>query len=1035
MGSASFCRRLRLSAAVGAIAAGIAWPAYAQDTSTQQQPPPSTVDRVKPADESTDPNARDVVVVTGTRLQSQFTSASPMTIISADSASEKGISDLASLLRDSTVAAGSPQITAITSTAFVQNGGTGVETISLRGLGDNRTLVLLDGRRAGPAGTRGSVGAFDLNVIPLSAIERVDILKDGASSIYGSDAVAGVVNIITKKGDDSSVNAFYSRPTEEGGAQLRVNGSYGATFGNMHFRVTGDYYKQEELRRGQRDFFDCAQPYVFNTDGSRADVVDPRTGKPNCTSDLPWGHVWYYDYGADPSLPWRSNPGLIQYDYDHNLGQFIPPFGPVANNFHAPPNWFPVSYGSLFTNNVNDPYYGPSAKNSVAVENFHHPFQDNQSLSPEVERMTVFANGEWDLNDHATIYAEALLNRRTTKVSSYRQFWTFQYVYDYGYINNGVSDGDYVGDPLAIAQGWTGDNTFFSPTTITDHAGDTTQVDYMRFVGGARGDLNFLGMDGWTWDTSVQFSRSRGSYKTDIIWDDAITPYQYRSDTCAGTVTDYRGVPCMDINWYDPQFLAGNFSAAERAFLFGTIKGHTTYEETSFEGFASGKLFDLPAGPLGVVIGVDYQHDRINDVPAQATQDGATWGDSKAGITRGSDNTKAVFTEVSIPIVKGLPFIEDLSLSASGRYTDVDSYGSQSTYKVGLNWQTTPWMRFRASQGTSFRSPALFELYLFNETSFGSLRVDPCNNWGSALANGTITQRIADNCAADGIPNNKGTAGVSPTITSSGGAGNLNAETSTAKSLGVIFTPSFANLKVSIDYFDIEVDNEVTKLGATNILLGCYQSDHHATDPLCSLFTRIPAGSGGAFNLATITDNYINIATQHNRGVDFEALYKLDLPVGQLSMRAEASRGLEVQTQLLPSSVPRDTNGEIGNPEWVGNFELTYDLDDWSFFYGLRYVGETSNVDHFGSQPQTYFGQPVRYVLSTDAFTYSSISVSHDLPWGMSARVGVSNVFDQEPPFVTTISGEYNTVGNVPLDGSQYDFFGRTVFVDFTKKF
>ncbi len=112
------------------------------------------------------------------------------------------------------------------------------------------------------------MGAFDLNVIPLSAIDRIDILKDGASSVYGSDAVAGVVNIITKKGDESSIDAFYSGTKEDGGEEMRVNGTYGATIGNLNFRITADYYKQEELRRGQRNFFDCSQPYVFNGDGT-----------------------------------------------------------------------------------------------------------------------------------------------------------------------------------------------------------------------------------------------------------------------------------------------------------------------------------------------------------------------------------------------------------------------------------------------------------------------------------------------------------------------------------------------------------------------------------------------------------------------------------------------------------------------------------------------------------------------------------------------------------------------------------------------
>jgi iron complex outermembrane receptor protein len=1015
-------------------------PAFGQAPPT---PNPDAVEQIKPpVDDATNAPKAEVVVITGTRLQNQFTSASPMEVIAAKDADAKGISDLASLLRDSTVAAGSPQITAITSTAFVQNGGTGVDTISLRGLGANRTLVLLDGKRAGPAGTRGAVGAFDLNVIPLSAIERVDILKDGASSIYGSDAVAGVVNIITKKDDGADIDAFYSAPTHKGGEELRINGSYGATIGNGHFRVTADYFKQEELSRGDRDFFACGQPYVFDkTTGKRADLIDPRTGKASCSGDLLWGQVWVYDYTAPgaASQPWLNAPGFFQYDRDNKLGQYIPPLGPNTANWKVPNNkWFPVGYGELSRPGApNDPYYSPSAANSDAVLDYHSPFQDLQSLSPEVERMTLYGSGEYDINDHLTLYADALLNRRTTKVHGYRQFWTYQYVYDYGYASSGVPDGTYFGDPLAIADGWGADALGLSPTAITDHAGSTITVDYARVVAGAKGDLDFVGAKGWTWDASLQYSHSSGDYKNDVIWADAIDPYKFRNSLCAGTTTQDRGAPCVDLDWTNPDFLAGKLSAQDRAFLFGSITGNTVYQETSFEAYASGDLFKLPAGPVGAVIGVDWQDDRINDVPPIETQKGWTWGDSSADITKGNDQTKAVFAELAIPILKDVPGFKSLDISASGRYTDVSSYGSGNTYKVGINWQVVPALRFRASQGTSFRSPALFELYLAGQSAFlGQRGIDPCINWAAGLANGSTTQRVADNCAADGVSGTHSGAGSDATVFSSGGAGTLRAETSTAKSLGFVLTPKFlGNLQLSVDYFDVEVDNEVSQLGGPAIVGGCYASLNHATDPLCSLFTRQAPGGANGSNILTVTDDYLNISTQHNRGIDIEAIYRVDLPVGSLSLHGQATRGLEVKSQLQPTSLPRDVSGEIGNPEWVGNLDFTYDLDKWSFFAGFRYVGDTSNVDHFGNQAPTYYGRPVNYVISTDSQTYTNLSVSRDLPWGLNARVGVSNVFDKKPPFVTALSGEYNAIGNVPLDGTQYDFFGRTVFVNLKKTF
>jgi iron complex outermembrane receptor protein len=198
------------------------------------------------------------IVVVGSRIRrDDYASDQPVEIIMAEDAVAQGVDTLGELLRRTTIAAGSSQVTAATSTAFVQNGGTGAETLSLRGLGANRTLVLLNGRRAGPAGTRGGVSSFDFNVLPLSAVERIEILKDGSSSLYGSDAIAGVVNIITKWDDGGSVNFFTNQPTEDGGDSSRLNATWGKTFDSASFRITADYDKQNELARGDRDFFAC----------------------------------------------------------------------------------------------------------------------------------------------------------------------------------------------------------------------------------------------------------------------------------------------------------------------------------------------------------------------------------------------------------------------------------------------------------------------------------------------------------------------------------------------------------------------------------------------------------------------------------------------------------------------------------------------------------------------------------------------------------------------------------------------------------
>jgi iron complex outermembrane receptor protein len=1018
----SLAGRLRRSAAFGVIAAVVAFPAYAQNT-------PTTVETTQPPAEQEE-DTGDRVVVTGSRLTQQFQSASPMSVVVAEDAAAQGIADVASLLRSSTVAAGSPQVTAVTSTAFVQDGGVGAETVSLRGLGANRTLVLLDGRRAGPAGTRGSVGAFDFNVLPLSAVERIEILKDGASSIYGSDAIAGVINVITKKGDGLDFDIFTSMPEAGAGEEFRINGSWGQTFNdNINIRITADYYKQQELARGERDFYSCGQPYVFRDDGSRADLVDPRTGDYTCSADLLWGHIWFYDYtqpGA-VSRPWGARPQLIQYNYGNDLQNYIPGGAPPGVGWSIPAGWFPVGYGERAgPTSPFDPVYTPRARVSEALLNYHHPYVDEESLSPEVERMTLFAKGEWDLGDSMQLYAEALFNRRETTVNGYRQFWTYQYVYDYG-------GGDYVGDPIAIANGWVGDFVGFSPTGITNHADDAISIDYQRYVVGARGDLPV--MTNWQYDVALQYSHSDGDYNADIIWDDAITPYEFQNSLCAGTNTPYRNAPCVDINWYSPEFMAGQFTQTERDFLFGNVTGNTVYEQLSLEGYVTGDIFQLPAGPVGAVIGALYQEDSIDDQPAQVIQDGEAWGDSSAGRTQGEDTTTAVYGELGIPILANAPFADELNLTLSGRYTDVDSYGSESTYKAGLNWRVVPDLRIRASQGTSFRSPALFELFLASETGFlGQRAIDPCVNWQANLASQAISQRVADNCAADGVPPAHNGAGSSATIFSSGGFGSLEAETSTSRSLGVIWTPDFADLQVSVDYFDIEIENEVTKLGAGNILLGCYDSLNFATEPLCNLFNRNPAGGATEFLITEVTDNFLNIATQRNRGIDIEAAYRTELPFGDLGLRMQATHQLEDEIQLLPTSTPEDDNGLAGDPEWVANFDATLKTGVFEFFYGLRYVGETSNRERFGNQAQTYQFENVNYVLDIDSVVYHNVSMAIEPDEGLVVRFGIENLLDEEPPLVTPISNEFDTVGHVALY-SQYDFFGRTFFLNVTKAF
>jgi iron complex outermembrane recepter protein len=231
------------------------------------------------------PGERGQIVVTGSRLRrDERTSADPVAVIDPNVQAREGRIDVAEVLLTNPLAAGSFQITSTISSNFVVNGGEGVQTVSLRGLGANRTLTLLNGRRAGPAGVRGGVSAFDLNVIPIEGIQSIEILKTGASSIYGSDAIAGVVNLITKKDlRGLQLTGRTSYPTHNGGEQYNISALYGMGIGDRgHVMIGVDKFRQNDLARGDRDFLGCTVENVTNPAGDPVGVIDPRTGEPAC---------------------------------------------------------------------------------------------------------------------------------------------------------------------------------------------------------------------------------------------------------------------------------------------------------------------------------------------------------------------------------------------------------------------------------------------------------------------------------------------------------------------------------------------------------------------------------------------------------------------------------------------------------------------------------------------------------------------------------------------------------------------------------
>lgn len=987
------------------------------------------------------------IIVTGSRIaKSEFTSADPIQVIDPETAKLQGQVQLADVLQRTPAAQGSIQITSAISNRFVANGGNDVQSVSLRGLGAERTLVLINGRRAGPAGIRGSVAPFDLNVLPLSVVRQVEILKTGASSIYGSDAVAGVVNILTRDDLDGFEGGGFSSITEHGGGEsYGVDASFAKKFDRGHIFATVDYFRQQNLTRRDRGFLFCSEEYLKReADGSRADIVDFRTGRPACSSTQANMIVFGDFSGVNENGFPTFGPGLIapngqaifagQYGNEFaGVGIPINAYNPIG--VAGPANFYGVNFD------------GPS----TGALNQFEPAEQDMDVFSDVRRVSAFIEGAYEVAGGITAYGEFLFSNRKSHNNGVQRIELQQFtgasmlpffLCDPTAYNCDPGD---LGDPL---NGEFAGNLILRPRVLvkTESAAD---VDYYRGVLGLRGEFG----GGWKWDVHGQHSRSDASYTQDVIYQDAIASQTLRTRSCAGTRTAIRDVQCIDIDFTDPRVLRGDFTPEERAFLMGRESGRTLFKQTSAEALVTGKLFALPAGPVGAAFGANIRRDEIDDTPGEATLAGNVANFTTSGITAGRTVSKELFGEIELPLLEGVPMIERLTLSGAARYTHVEATSrtgardnfSDTTWKVGADWAVNDWLRFRGTWGTSFRAPALFELFLQDQTGFlGQQDIDPCIQTAARLAAGAISQRIFDNCAADGIgPNYAG--GVGPaTVTSGGGLGRLKPETSTAKTVSVILTPDLSGAlwgglktRLAVDYFDIKVKDEITLLGAGNILTSCYDSDNFGADAFCGLFTRTAAGPD-AQSVATVTDRYVNISRQRNRGVDLSLAIDQDIgKLGALTLRAQMTWQIEDKVELFPGTTIND-NGKIGNPKWVGDFNLGWMKDGWTLFYGLDVTGAASNMKDLlraqgGDACRTSSFRPGgRFCpdVSVPATFYHSLSLSRDIADRFRITFGVANLFDTAPPRVSTVvNATPPVIGRAPAFGTQYDYLGRRFFL------
>lgn len=946
--------------------------AIAQDQQEENQ------EEVQEQDASDEVVELDRLTVTGSLIRRvEYDSVSPVQVITADTNVSLGQVEAAEFLQTSSIAAGSTQINNQFS-GFVIEGGSGVQTVSLRGLGAQRSLVLLNGQRPGPAGTRGQVAAFDLNVIPTSIIQRVELLKDGSSSIYGSDAVAGVANVITRRNiDRPEITVNVRAPFEGGGETFTVSGATGWNFDRGGITLAAEWFKREALKVGDRDFFECSEDLFWDAEGNRIDREDRSI---LAGTDLAGCNNLYANTVIDALFGTRYIPSP-----DGTTVGLIPGYRPRGNQTYTGPE------GQAFYEDV-----------------LNFDFFGDQYISNDLERFSVYSGMDF-VFDNFNWNAEILLNRRENESKRFRQFFPL-----IGGATSLIPSYSYANDPTYAAPVPSG----LAQVVMPFRSNGSESVDYYYVGTGVDGLFNWT--DTWAWDIDGSYSRSDGDYSSLGIVASRSGDVQFDDDA-----------PVID--YFDPRVLSGERMDDVEAAIGEWHTGNTVYDQFTLRGVATGELFDLPAGAVAAAVGAEYREYSIDDQPSDLSRNGDLWGQSSAQVTKGKDSVREIFTEIEVPLISGVPGFEELKANVSGRVFEYDSIeDSDNIWKVGLSWQMTPSFRVRATRGTSFRAPGLYELYLGNQTGFLSqLAIDPCIDWGQSN-----NEFLRANCAADGIPADYAGGGSSATVVSGGGAGVLRPETSLAETIGVVFTPEFADFSIALDYWSYDIRDTISQLGGGAILGGCYGAPVYP-NAFCNLFDRNPADHPTAPNAITeVRDSYLNVNKLKTRGYDLLFRYEKEMAAGNLDVEGSFTYVMEDFEQLFDSSQAsgfetNDFNGAIGRPKVVGNLRTAFQRNDWTVSWFMDYVHETRALTL--SPITSYNGIPdARRDIIADRVVYHGASVLYDQPdW--SVLVGVRNLLDETPPVVS--SGAATRYGNVPAFATQYDWLGRTGFVQFRYKF
>lgn len=1043
-------RGLLASGSALAFALSFASPAFAQTTTgddpsdTLEADPPETLEGEVETESGQNADAGgEAILVTGTRIRRpNLESNQPITSVGIQELTETGDVSIGDALND---------LPSIRSTFSQSNSGrfigtAGLNILDLRGLGTARTLTLQNGRRL-PASIVGT-NLVDVNIIPTDLIERVDVVTGGNSAIYGSDAVAGVVNFVLRRNYEGIRLRGQAGISDKGDrGNYFVSALIGENFaddrGNVVLNL--EYAKQNALYFTDRPGLTGAYDGRCQFNAAENPVGEPPEGDGVPDQQFFCGvkNATIADTGYLAALA----PALTGGCTNTSLapGQANAALGAArcinAGTPQGQPRTFVFTPAGELVENVPGIDFRPfGSGNFAGGTGLGSTLRKTGQLAPGLDRYTASLMARFEVAPALTPFVEATYVHLDGVQEGQASFFQSSFPAFFGAGRGVTCDNPFLtAQNLAVLQQAgrcaTPESTLLLGRFNTDFGGRRQLVDrdVYRLVGGIEGQFN----DDWRYELSANFGRFEQQITTAnnlLLFDEdfneagflqAVDAIRLPNGDIVCRDPAARAAGCIPINLFGYQPL----TQAQSDYIHHTSvsdEWHKTFQALAFLSGDSSQFINLPGGPIGFALGAEYRTEDAYQEYDPITAAGRTFFNAIQAFDPPKLEIKEAFGEIRIPILRDLPFAHELTIEGAARVSDYNNnVGTVWAYNIGGTYAPSRDFRVRGNYSTSVRSPDLSDLYSPLSQNFAFVQ-DPCD----VLYIGNNPNRAA-NCAAAGVPAGfQNTIARSQTIEyRSGGNQLLREEKGKSWTLGAVFTPRWVpGLSLTVDYYDIEVESLIATLTPQLILNLCYDDPNGINNQYCELIQREPGG--------LITEGYpisggINFAAQETRGIDFEVAYRTRFDNGnELNVRAIATRVLALNNFTNPvfPDVSNRQLSELGDPQWAANFNVNYDMGNFDIGYTARYLGKQTigayenYFPHQGNPPQNAdFTEEVWY----PDVLYHNVRLGYEVGENFEFYMGMDNIFDRKPPFglLGTAGGEpYETFGRFLYFGTRIDF-------------